>query len=133
MKKVMRIFLLGLLTWVIPFIGGFLFYDKTGQLEIDIYLFKSIMIVLGGIVGAVAIVIYFKNLKENFLKDGFIIGLSWFIINILLDIIILLPMSKMSMNDYIAQIGIRYLLIPIMSILCGYLLNKKLSKQNIYG
>lgn len=128
MKKVMRILLLGLLTWVVPFIGGFLFFDKTGQLAIDIYLFKSIMIVLGGMIGSVAIVIYYKNIKYHFLRNGLIIGLSWCSINILLDLLILLPMSKLSLNDYIAQIGIRYLIIPIMCILCGYLLKIKLSK-----
>ena len=125
MKNIVKIILLGLLTWVVPFITGFLFFDQSGQLAIDMYLFKSIMLIVGALIGSFAIAIYFKKQKGEYLKSGIIIGISWFIINILLDVIILLPMSKMSMSDYIAQIGIRYLLIPIMCILCGYLLNKK--------
>jgi hypothetical protein len=127
MKKSLKLILLGLMTWVVPFIAGFLFFDKAGQLAIDMYLFKSIMIVVGALIGSLAIVIYFKQVKNQFLKEGVISGLIWFITNIVLDILILVPMSGMSMNDYIKQIGIRYLLIPIMCTLSGYLLNRNYS------
>ena len=125
MKNIVRILLLGLLTWVVPFFAGFFFYDRTGQLAVDIYLFKSIMIIVGGLIGSVAIAVFFKKIHSQFIKQAIIAGFSWFVINILFDILFLLPMSKMNMDDYIAQIGLRYLFIPIMCILCGYLLNTK--------
>ena len=84
------------------------------------------MLIVGALIGSVAIVLYFKKIEKQYVKHGAIAGLTWFVINIILDIFILLPMSKMSMNEYIAQIGIRYLLIPIMCILVAYVLNKKL-------
>ncbi|MFC2104434.1 hypothetical protein ACFLS4_03665 [Bacteroidota bacterium] len=125
MKNILRLFLLGVLTWIVPFIVGFLFFDKTGQLAIDIYLFKTIMIIVGGLIGSFAIVLYFKKKNDLFLKHGVIAGITWFAINNILDILILVPMTQMSIDEFISQIGLRYLLIPIMCILCGYLLNKK--------
>jgi hypothetical protein len=45
---------------------------------------------------------------------------------IMLDLLVLLPMSGMPILDYFAQIGLRYLVIPAMSITVGTALaNKK--------
>jgi uncharacterized membrane protein YpjA len=55
-----------------------------------------------------------------FLHEGVIIGIAWLAINWLLDIMILLPLSGMTINTYFAQIGLRYLVIPFMSIAIGY-------------
>ena len=127
MKSFLRLVLLGILTWIVPFIASFLFYDRSGQLTTNIYLFKSVMIVIGVLTGSIAIVLFYKKIRNNFVRQGIIAGITWFLLNILLDILILLPMSKMTESDYLQQIGIRYLVIPIMCILCGYLLNKKLA------
>ena len=35
--------------------------------------------------------------------------------NILLDLSILVPMTKMNLGEYFSKIGLRYLLIPIMA------------------
>ena len=122
MKNVLRVLLLGLITWIVPFVAGFLFFDQTGQLGIDVYLFKTIMIIVGGLIGSVAIIAYFKRQNIYFLKHGILIGFVWFAMNIILDIFILIPISDMSLHEYFNQIGLRYLLIPIMCVLCGYLL-----------
>lgn len=116
MNKILKILLFGFLTWLIPFVIGFLFYSKEGKLIIDIFLFKSIMIVVGSIAGATLLVFYFKKIKKNYLREGIFVGIIWFLINIFLDLIILIPMSKMALADYFAQIGLRYLIIPVMSI-----------------
>jgi hypothetical protein len=46
--------------------------------------------------------------------------------NLLLDMIVLLPLSRMTMQDYVNQIAIRYLAMPIMTVGFGYILEKKL-------
>ena len=125
MKNTPRLLLLGLMTWAIPFFTAFFFMDKTGQLSIDAYLFKTIMIIVGGITGAFAIVLYFNKREETYLKHGLLSGFIWFIINIVLDLVLLVPMSKMPYPDYFSQIGLRYLMIPIMTILVGYILTSK--------
>lgn len=120
MNKNLKILLFGILAWLIPFILSFFFYSREGELQINIFLFKSIMIVVGSITGAVLLVLYFRALEKNYLKEGITVGLAWFAVNILLDLVVLIPMSGMSIGDYFAQIGLRYLVIPVMSIAMGY-------------
>ena len=125
MKKHIRNFGYGFLTWLIPFVASFFFYSKEGGLTIDIFLFKSIMIVVGSISAAILLVYYFKKVNTSYFKEGLIVGLTWLSINILLDLLILIPMSGMSIADYFTQIGIRYIVIPVMSIMVGTVLSNK--------
>ena len=121
MNKNLKILFYGFLSWFIPFISSFFFYSRTGELQIDIFLFKSIMIVVGSITGAVLLVLYFRALEKNYLREGITVGGSWFAINIILDLVVLIPMSGMPLGDYFAGIGLRYLVIPVMSIAMGYI------------
>ena len=117
-KKYLKNVFYGFLAWLIPFVTSFLFYSKEG-LTIDIFLFKSIMIVVGSISSVILLVSYFKKISTAYLKEGIIVGIVWFGISILLDLLILVPMSGMSIADYFMQIGIRYLSMPAMSIAIG--------------
>lgn len=126
MKKYFINVLYGFLAWLIPFGASLLFYTKEGKLTIDIFLFKSIMIVVGSVSAAFLLVSYFKKISTGYLKEGTIVGAVWFGLNILLDMIVLIPMSGMPIPDYFAQIGLRYLAMPAMSIAIGAsLANKK--------
>ena len=125
MKLYSRIILYGFLTWLIPFVAAFFFYNPKGELTVDIFLFKSIMIVVGSISAAILLVIYFKHVTGNFQREGIRLGIFWFVLNILLDMIILIPMSGMSLPDYFAQIGLRYIVIPVMTIMVGTALANK--------
>ncbi len=126
MKQYLKLVLFGFLAWLIPFIISIFFYDKTGHLVIgDIFLFKSVMIVTGATTGAVLLVLYFNKVHERYLYHGILTGIVWLAINWGLDLIILVPMAKLSLYDYFAQIGLRYLAIPAMCIMAGYLLEKK--------
>ena len=125
MKKYIRIIWYGLLAWLIPFVASFLFYSRKGELTIDIFLFKSIMIVVGSISAGILLIYYFKKVNIGYLKEGFIVGLIWLSINILLDLLVLIPMSGMSIANYFMQIGIRYIVIPVMSLMVGTVLSNK--------
>lgn len=129
MNKPLKIILYGFLLWLIPFITSFLFYTKEGTLTIDLFLFKSIMIVVGSAFGALLLALYFKKTEKNYLREGITIGIIWFIVSIILDLIILVPMSQMSIANYFSEIGIRYLTIPIMSTTIGYVAENKTAKQ----
>ncbi|MBB6067610.1 hypothetical protein [Methanococcus maripaludis] len=116
----------GLLTWLVPFFLSFLFYSETTGLLINIFLFKSIMIVVSGLIGVSLLIMYFKDIKKDYLIEGIFVGVSWLIINLILDILILIPMSGMTYLTYFSQIGLRYLIIPTISISMGLLLKLKL-------
>jgi hypothetical protein len=122
MNSYKKAFLYGFLTWLVPFVAAFAFYKPDGTLSVDIFLFKSIMIVVASAFGSFALVKYLKSVKDNFIKEGVLVGALWFATNIILDVIILIPMSKMSIKDYVMQIGLRYLMIPAISIGMGYVM-----------
>lgn len=124
-NRYFRISLYGFLAWLIPFAASFFFYTREGRLTIDVFLFKSIMIVVGSVSAAFLLVSYFKTINANHLREGVIVGLAWFCINIALDLLVLIPMSGMSVSDYFTQIGLRYLVIPVMSTMVGAALANK--------
>lgn len=69
---------------------------------------------------------YFQTVQKNYLKESVFLGLIWLLINWFLDFTILLPMSSMTLQEYMMQIGLRYLMIVIFSVSIGVLLSKKL-------
>ena len=105
---------LGFVSWLGPFVVSFLFVDQTGQFIIPQPLFKSLMVVFFGGVGAALLVIAFRRVVPS-LRSGMLLGLYWFAINIVLDLLILIPLIGMPVVTYVYDIGLRYLLIPIMS------------------
>ena len=129
MKSIKQTLLFGFLVWLIPFIIAITFYSRDGQPLIDIFLLKSIMIVAGSITGAIFLILYFKKVTKNYLREGLIVGLIWLAINWILDFIVLVPMAKMDIGTYFIQVGLRYLTIPIFSISIGFLLDYKKAKK----
>jgi len=104
----------GLLSWLIPFIASFLFFGKSGQTMLPIGLIKSTMIVIGASLGGFLLFRLFKESPPS-LGSGIAVGSLWFLMNILLDLSILVPMTRISLGEYFSEIGLRYLVIPIMA------------------
>jgi hypothetical protein len=113
-----RVTVFGLLSWAIPFVSAFPFFSGPGQLRIPQPLFKSLMVVIGGGVGVLLLVWVFRHVRPT-LTSGFAIGVYWLAINWALDLLILLPMSGMGAVAYFYDIGLRYLLIPIVATAMG--------------
>lgn len=125
MNKFLKIIVYGVLVWLIPFVVSFFIYSlKTSGNP----LFESIMPLILAIIVVLMANLYLKNIQTGFLREGVIIGVSWFIINIAIDLILFLPTSpmQMSLNNYMMDIGITYLLIPVITVGFGFLLNSKL-------
>jgi len=104
----------GFASWAIPFVVSLMFFERGGQPRLPIELVKSIMIVIGAASGGVLLLLLFRQIRPSLFR-GTVIGSLWFVVNIVLDLVILVPMTKMSLGQYFSEIGIRYLLIPIMA------------------
>lgn len=83
-------------------------------------LFESIMpvvLILSVVVFSLA---YFKKVEIN-LREGIFLGIVFLLISLVLDFFMFIwgPI-KMSVSDYIKDIGLTYLLIPIITIALGY-------------
>ncbi len=83
------------------------------------------MVVVGMLVAVTLLVRYFKNVKlgKDLFKEGLIVGVSWFVINSVLDYAFLISVFKMPLMAWINGIGVRYLAIPIVAV--GMALAKK--------
>lgn len=124
MKKYMKLIGFGLLIWLIPFIVSFLIKNVRDNNRI---LFESIMPVIVVFAVVVFSILYFKKIEKNWIQEGIIAGIIWFIISVLIDLLMFLPESPwhMSFIDYMIDIGLTYLIIIITPVGYGVLLNKK--------
>jgi len=120
-----QVFWFGFLSWLIPFIFSFFFFSKEGYLLIDEGLFKSIMVVVSVGFGSFLATLRLLAIKSDYVREGIIMGVSWFVINFALDLLILLPLSNMPFSVYVMTIAFRYFTIPIIAIAMGYLIEKK--------
>ena len=124
MNKNLKIVLFGFLVWLIPFTVSFFIYP----LKAPMYsLFESIMSVLIAAAAMILSYLYFKDIKTNFVMEGIITGIAWFIIAIVIDLLMFMPVSPMHMNftDYMITVGVKYLIIPVVTIGTGYVAQNK--------
>lgn len=110
-----RILLFGVATWLMPFLVSFLFYKPGGELAVSIGLFKSVMILVGSGVGLYLLYRLYRN-GRPVAHAGVLIGLAWFAINVALDLLALLPLTGLPFGVWASEIGLRYLLIPMICI-----------------
>ncbi|HRC32103.1 MAG TPA: hypothetical protein PK736_01525 [Bacteroidia bacterium] len=124
-KLITKNILLGFLSWLIPYAISFLFFKPGGELMVPYATFKSTIMLVGVISGCYLLYRYFKFVDADFVTNAIIVGISWFAINIVLDILFLLPFTKTTYSDYFTTIGIGYFAIPTISITLGYFLDRK--------
>jgi hypothetical protein len=120
MDKNLKILFYGFLVWLIPFLVSVPLYSPQGQPLYDLQVIKSFLIVIGSLVGAFLALRYFRSIEKEFAREGAILGFSWLILNSVIDITVLVYLLKgMDLSSWAGQIGIRYLLMPIMTIAMG--------------
>ena len=117
--KLKLAFAYGFLVWLIPFALAFAIFPIH---ESDRIFFESIMpvaVVLAVVVFAVA---YGKQVKGIILAEWIRLGMLWLLISVAIDLLMFSagPM-KMSLVDYVKDIGFTYLMIPIITAGFGYI------------
>src|SRR3989338_993505 len=111
--------LYGLVIWAFVFIIAMLAFPLRAN---DRPLFESIMPVALVIATTFASVKYFLKSKKRTTWVGFCLGLIWFGVNVGIDLLMFSwgPM-KMSLANYIKDIGVTYLLIPVITTGIGFI------------
>ena len=125
MKSLRLAILYGILVWIAVFAVSFAIFPIHDS---NRPLFESIMPVAIAASVVFFSTLYFKKLEKNFLNEGIKLGLLWMIINILIDLPLFLPEGspmKVSLAEYVSDIGFTYLMIPIITVGVGYLLDSK--------
>ncbi|MCG6194242.1 hypothetical protein LFX25_13405 [Leptospira sp. FAT2] len=123
-QYLIRIFAYGFLVWLIPFMVAIPFHTPDGQLLTDIFLFKSVMILVGNLTGCILIAALALKITGKKFSILLTTGLIWLAINWGLDFLILIPMSKMSVSDYFIKIGLGYLTMVIIPSAVGYVADR---------
>lgn len=117
-----RAILLGFVVWAVLFAAGSVSLPVR---ELWRALFESIMALVLAAIVVVASAVHFNRVKEGYLKEGFSIGFLWLAICLLLDIpVYLYGPAGMPWNDYLADIGLTYIMIPTITIGFGVVLEK---------
>jgi hypothetical protein len=124
MNKNFKLILFGFWIWLIPFVIAFFIFPLQ---ESNPALFDTIMSI--ALAGAA---VYFsarhlKGLDGNYLNAGILAGVVWMIVNIAIDLpfFVFGILSKMSLSAYLSDIGLGYMVIPIIAAGCGSLLQSK--------
>jgi hypothetical protein len=105
---------LGFLAWLIPFVVAFAAFPFREQAR---PLFESIMAITVTATAVVLGLTYFRRLEEASVHEGFLAGLIWLVICVAIDAPLMLlggPM-KMSLGAYMADIGLTYAAIPVVT------------------
>ena len=126
MKKYVKwIICFGILIWLISFLVSFVVFPLK---ESNRPLFESIMPVVLTITVVTFSILFFKRVDKEFMKEGFIVGIVWFTISIVIDLFMFIPESSMHMPlvDYIMDIGLTYLIILVIPVGFGYMLEKRI-------
>ncbi len=103
----------GVLVWLVPFVVAFLIFPIHASAR---PLFESIMAVAVCATSVAFGIFYLKHVTKNIVREGIQLGIIWFIIPILIDAPLMLlggPM-KMSVSEYMADIGVTYICIPVI-------------------
>lgn len=125
MNKFIKIGLFGFLIWILPFMVSFLIF---GFHEDYRPLFESIMAVTVTLVVVIFSILYFTKPDKGYLKEGIIIGIIWMMICLFIDLIIMVLLEspmQMPIGDYMMDIGVIYLIIPVITIGFVIILKKR--------
>jgi hypothetical protein len=124
MKSFKKAILFGILVWLIEFIVGFAAFPLR---ESNRPLFESIMPVTLSICTVLFSIIYFWHATRAFLRQGIMLGIVWLAISIIIDLPLFLlggPM-KMTLPEYLSDIGVTYLMIPVITTALAYAFGKQ--------
>ena len=116
-------FAYGAILWLIPYVTAI---PLSPLMQSDNVFFKTIMIVVGSFVGALLTALYFKDVKEDFLREGLLLAVAWLAVNWLLDFAALLPFTKQPIPRYFLEIGFRYVAMVWPTVAVGWVLSRKL-------
>lgn len=123
MKSYGNLVLYGLFIWLFVFIFAVIIFPIH---ESNRVFFETLMPVSISFFVMLFSWLYFKKVKGDYLKSGFIAGIVWLGISLLIDAFMFSwgPM-KMGFVEYMQDIGVTYLMIPIITIGIGFILEGK--------
>lgn len=121
-----RLLLFGFLSWLVTFVGAMCLSPLREAHRTTFETLIGVVLTLSTVLFTVR---YFRNVQMAFVREGVLLGLAFIVCNILFDLPMFLsgPM-KMPLGDYMKDIGLAYLSMPVVSIGLGYVLHRERDK-----
>jgi len=118
MKVWARAVLLGLLSWLIPFLLGFVLFPLK---RVNAPLFTTLMYLVVLVTAGLLLAWYFRK-RPLTPHEAVVVGALWLVINLICDF----PMfafgpAKMTPASYYSEIGIAYATFPLFALLAARL------------
>jgi hypothetical protein len=115
--------LYGIAIWAVVFIVAMLAFPLRAN---ERPLFESIVPVAITLAVSIASVRYFSSITKRYFFIGLCLGIIWLLVSFVLDALMFSwgPM-KMTLWDYIKDVGITYLIILILPTGIGFLMQQK--------
>jgi hypothetical protein len=129
MKKWLRRMGTGFVLWAVPYLAAILLLPVHQSAP---FVFKALEVSIGGVTMAALIVVYFRKIESDFLRESILLAVTWAVLNWALDIVALLPFTHQSLPQYFMEIGIEYAAFGTLVIAAGYLLSLK-TKRTVHG
>jgi hypothetical protein len=121
MNRYLKTIFLGFIIWVIPFVASvFAWNPKTNSPAIDVAWFYALMSFTGAIGFVIAAYYQFRDFKGNSIREGWIVGITWYVELVLLDLIVLVGILGMTMTSYY-HLLLTYLTPLILCVAIGYI------------
>lgn len=113
MKSLRKALGLGLLVWLVPFVVAFLVFPFR---ESRRALFESVMAVTVSIAAVWFGLMYLRKVSFPGVRDGILVGLLWWVISVAIDLpLVSAGPMKMTIAEYMADIGLTYVAIPVIT------------------
>lgn len=125
-----RTWILGFLTWLIPFVASLPFFDQNGELVGDIFTFKATMSLLYTAVSVFFIVLVLRDKETDFFTAGLVLGLVWTALNLVMDLIVLVGLFGNEPATWFWQTGVGYFNMIPLGLAIGWLLATKLNRSD---
>jgi hypothetical protein len=119
MAHFMRVMMFGLISWLVPYGVSLVFMGADGFVHGDYAFYRTVMLITVMLTTAVLLIAHFRSINHGFLREGVLVGLLWLEINLVLDLLFILPYTGMGAISQLAQAGINYVAIALLGFVTG--------------
>ncbi len=129
MNQKIRVILYGFLIWFVPALFAMLVWDVENNVpKIGDLWFGSIIAALWAINFILVAYFYFRCIDSDYTKHGLIAGISWYVLCLLMDYIMVVLVSGTNISAWYPGF-LSYLNNFFVIIGIGFILNKKIEKK----
>jgi hypothetical protein len=112
-RQSLRALIAGIIVWMVPFAVGTALVTPGGQPRVSFIVFKVVLVATLALTGVVAGWWLAKKGDLGSLLAIAAASLAAIAVNLVLDMVVLLPITNQAATEYLSEVAVSYLLIPV--------------------